>query len=91
MKKILNIAEYIPFLNLLSIILFAIPIPLIYGFDKIKYLKIFGLLIIGCIIYVFLLMVISIIPSSGINMLLKYLLVYILGIYFCECIQKYIK
>jgi hypothetical protein len=91
MKKILNIAKYIPFLNLLSIILFAIPIPLIYGFDKIKYLKIFGLLIIGCIIYVFLLMVISIIPSSGINMLLKYLLVYILGIYFCECIQKYIK
>ena len=87
MKKILNIAKYIPFLNLLSIILFAIPIPLIYGFDKIKYLKIFGLLII----YVFLLMVISIIPSSGINMLLKYLLVYILGIYFCECIQKYIK
>ena len=72
MKKILNIAKYIPFLNLLSIILFAIPIPLIYGFDKIKYLKIFGLLIIGCIIYVFLLMVISIIPSSGINMLLKY-------------------
>lgn len=91
MKKILNIAKYIPFLNLLSIILFAISIPLIYGFDKIKYLKIFGLLIIGCIIYVFLLMVISIIPSSGINMLLKYLLVYILGIYFCECIQKYIK
>ena len=91
MKKILNIAKYIPFLNLLSIILFAIRIPLIYGFDKIKYLKIFGLLIIGCIIYVFLLMVISIIPSSGINMLLKYLLVYILGIYFCECIQKYIK
>ena len=91
MEKILNIAKYIPFLNLLSIILFAIPIPLIYGFDKIKYLKIFGLLIIGCIIYVFLLMVISIIPSSGINMLLKYLLVYILGIYFCECIQKYIK
>lgn len=91
MKKILNIAKYIPFLNLLSIILFAIPIPLIYGFDKIKYLKIFGLLIIGCIIYVFLLMVISIIPSSGINMLLKYLLVYILGIYFCECVQKYIK
>lgn len=91
MKKILNIAKYIPFLNLLSIILFAIPIPLIYGFDKIKYLKIFGLLIIGCIIYVFLLMVISIIPSSGIYMLLKYLLVYILGIYFCECIQKYIK
>lgn len=91
MKKILNIAKYIPFLNLLSIILFAIPIPLIYGFDKIKYLKIFGLLIIGCIIYVFLLMVISIIPSSGINILLKYLLVYILGIYFCECIQKYIK
>ena len=91
MKKILNIAKYIPFLNLLSIILFAIPIPLIYGFDKIKYLKIFGLLIIGCIIYVFLLIVISIIPSSGINMLLKYLLVYILGIYFCECIQKYIK
>lgn len=91
MKKILNIAKYIPFLNLLSIILFAIPIPLIYGFDKIKYLKIFGLLIIGCIIYVFLLMVISIIPSSVINMLLKYLLVYILGIYFCECIQKYIK
>lgn len=91
MKKILNIAKYIPFLNLLSIILFAIPIPLIYGFDKIKYLKIFGLLIIGCIIYVFLLMVISIIPSSRINMLLKYLLVYILGIYFCECIQKYIK
>ena len=81
MKKILNIAKYIPFLNLLSIILFAIPIPLIYGFDKIKYLKIFGLLIIGCIIYVFLLMVISIIPSSGINMLLKYLLVYILGIW----------
>lgn len=91
MKKILNIAKYIPFLNLLSVILFAIPIPLIYGFDKIKYLKIFGLLIIGCIIYVFLLMIISIIPSSGINMLLKYLLVYILGIYFCECIQKYIK
>ena len=91
MKKILNIAKYIPFLNLLSFILFVIPIPLIYGFDKIKYLKIFGLLIIGCIIYVFLLMAISIIPSSGINMFLKYLLVYILGIYFCECIKKYIK
>jgi len=37
MKKILNIAKYIPFLNLLSIILFAIPIPLIYGFDKLTY------------------------------------------------------
>ncbi|MBQ8293696.1 MAG: hypothetical protein IJX78_07855 [Bacilli bacterium] len=90
MKKILNIIKYMPFVNLLSFILFAIPIPLIYGFDKNKYLKTFVLLIFGGLIYAVLLMVASIISINWINILLKYILIYLLGFYFCECIKKYI-
>lgn len=90
MKKIINIIKYIPFLNLLSFILFAIPIPLIYGFDRKKYFLTFFMLMFGALIYVLLLKFVSIISIYWINVLMKYILVYILGLYFCKCVEKYV-